>query len=297
VSGDPPAPRLAPALAERVLLRLGLPDWPAPTPEGLALLYAAWCAQVPFDNVRKLIALHTAQSGPLPGSEAADFFEHWLRDGTGGTCWAGNGAMHALLQTLGFASSRAVATMRVNPSARANHGTVLVACAGGRYLLDASMLHGQPVLLDEAAPPPLAEAPWAVRALLEKGRWLIRWRPLHRLTGLDCCIEWPDATLECFHALHEKTRPWSPFNYSLYGRRNRAAGVIGVAFGKRIEFRAAGTVDESPLDAQQRIRFVVEELGISEALAHALPPDIPTPAAQSVAGGSPAVLSPGRFNR
>jgi N-hydroxyarylamine O-acetyltransferase len=278
-----PAGDLAPALIERILARLGLRERPAPTLEHLGLLYAAWCAQVPFDNVRKLIALHTRDPGPMPGSEPAEFFEHWLRSGTGGTCWAGNGALAALLRTLGFASMRGVATMLADPAARANHGTVVVRCEGRPYLLDASMLHGVPVPLDEAAPAPACAAAWAVQARQRDGRWIIGWRPLHRPAGLECRIEWLDASLESFQALYEKTRSGGPFNYALYGRRNREDGVIGVAFGKRVQLRADGTIQESAVDRHERSRIVVEELGISEALAQALPPDSPTPVAPAAA--------------
>jgi N-hydroxyarylamine O-acetyltransferase len=70
-------------------MKLGLSAHPAPTFGGLQTLYAAWCRKVPFDNVRKLIHLRRQDSSPLPGNNVGDFFEAWLRHGTGGTCWAG----------------------------------------------------------------------------------------------------------------------------------------------------------------------------------------------------------------
>jgi N-hydroxyarylamine O-acetyltransferase len=282
--GEPePAAPLAPGLTERVLAKLELRERPAADLDGLGTLYEAWCRQVPFDNVRKLIALRAGPSVPLPGSEPTAFFEDWLAHGTGGTCWAGNGALHALLRTVGFASVRGVATMLVNADARANHGTVLVTCGGRRYLLDASILHGAPLPLEQVATRPAQDAPWSVRARLQEGRWIIRWRPLHLPTGLECRIEWLDATHASFQALYEKTRPWSPFNYALYARRNRADAVIGVAFGKRVAFSADGAIHEAPVDARERIRVLVEELGISEALAQRLPPDTPVPPAPGAA--------------
>src|ERR671930_2797359 len=78
-------------LLERVLMKLGLSNRPAPTLDGLQTLYAAWCRKVPFDNVRKLIHLYNHDPGPLPGDDATDFFNAWLTYGTGGTCWAGHG--------------------------------------------------------------------------------------------------------------------------------------------------------------------------------------------------------------
>ena len=109
---------LAPDLLERVLSRLGLSAPPSPDLYGLKTVYAAWCRQVPFDNIRKLIHVQTQNQGVLPGDSAQDFFEAWLKDKTGGTCWAGNGALHRLLVTLGFAAHRGVATMLVAPLCR-----------------------------------------------------------------------------------------------------------------------------------------------------------------------------------
>lgn len=77
-------------LIEAVLAKLILSHRPAPTLEGLKTLYSAWCRRVPFDNIRKLIHLRNADPGPLPGDAAKDFFDHWLRFGSGGTCWAGD---------------------------------------------------------------------------------------------------------------------------------------------------------------------------------------------------------------
>ena len=70
-------------LLEQVLSRLGLADRPTPTLDGLQRLYAAWCRKVPFDNVRKLIHLHSHSPGPLPGDDPAEFLTAWLAYGTG----------------------------------------------------------------------------------------------------------------------------------------------------------------------------------------------------------------------
>lgn len=268
---------LAPSLIEQVLSKLELPARPAPTLDGLRALYAAWCRGVPFDNVRKLIHLHRAQTGPLPGNDPAEFFEAWLRYGAGGTCWAGNGALHALLVSLGFASVRGVATMLVAPDLPPNHATVVVGCEGRRYIVDASILHGEPLELAEPGPTSVGHPAWGVGFQQRAGQRLIHWRPLHKADGLDCRIDEIDVPAETFSRLHEQTRPWSPFNYQLYGRINRDGRVIGTAFGQRVEFDAGGNVHARALDAGERIRFLVEDLGIHEELAAMLPADVPTP--------------------
>jgi arylamine N-acetyltransferase len=268
---------LAMDLLERVLMRLGLAYRPASDFEGLQALYAAWCRTVPFDNVRKLIHVHNHDPDPLPGDDATDFFEAWLTYGTGGTCWAGNGALHALLVSLGFSAMRGVATMLVAPNLPPNHGTVLVECDGTRYVVDASILHSEPLRLDEHTPTAVDHPAWGVRCGKRDGHWSIRWRPLHLPEGLDCRIDHLHATRERFRAQHEQTRPWSPFNYELAVRVIRGDTVVGAAFGQRVELDAAGGVSQQRLDVDGRLRLLVDELGMQEEIAQRLPPDMPTP--------------------
>jgi N-hydroxyarylamine O-acetyltransferase len=264
-------------LLERVLLRLGLSDRPAPTLDGLRTLYAAWCRKVPFDNVRKLIHVRHRDPGPLPGDDAADFFEAWLIYGTGGTCWAGNGALHALLVSLGFGASRGIGTMLVAPHVPPNHGTVLVACDETRYVVDASILHSEPLRLDEYRPTEVSHPAWGVRCSRHDGDWYIRWRPVHMPDGLDCRIDHMHVPRETFRELHEQTRPWSPFNYELYARLIRGDAVVGVANGQRVEFNSAEGVAQKRLEGDDRIRLLVDELGMKEEIVQRLPLDTPTP--------------------
>lgn len=273
----PSADTLAPELLERVLARLGLPGQPAPTLDGLRLLYAAWCQRVPFDNLRKLIHLRRGDAGLLPGSHAQDFFESWLRDGTGATCWAGNGALHALLHTLGFAAVRGYATMLVAPDIPPNHATVVVDCEGRSYLVDASILHGEPLALSATQTTHVAHPAWGVETQLKDGLQVIRWRPIHMPQGLDCRIDRIGVGSEVFLDFHERSRPWSPFNYQLYARVNRGDTVVGAGFGERFVFDAQGGVQRRPLEAAERLRFLVEDIGIREELAAQVPDDVPTP--------------------
>ncbi len=110
---------LSPALTERILDKLGLDHSPAPDAAGLQALYRAWCQKVPFDTIRRRILANDPPSQPLPGTTADDFFTHWLQFGTGGTCWAGHGALFALLMQLGFRAQLGVSRMlssRPSPS-------------------------------------------------------------------------------------------------------------------------------------------------------------------------------------
>lgn len=269
--------QLPAGLVERVLSRLGLPGPPQTDLDGLKTVYGAWCRKVPFDNVLKRIHLASRHPGPLPGGDDIRFFESWLRYGTGGLCWAGNSALCSLLTALGFAAARGLATMLTGPDQAPNHGTVTAACDGRLYLVDASMLHGEPLPLDDHRPTGVAHPAWGVRCTRQDGRWQVRWRPLHMTDGLDCHIDRLDASRDAFLELNEETRLWSPFNYSLYARQIRGDGVVGVSGGHRIIIDPSGRVSRTPLGSTERLRFMVEEIGIAEEILHRFPQDSPTP--------------------
>ena len=268
---------LVPALLERVLSRLGLSATPTPDLDGLKTVYAAWCRWVPFDNIRKLIHVQTQSQGVLPGDSAQDFFEAWLKYKTGGTCWAGNGALHSLLVTLGFAAQRGVATMLVAPSVPPNHGTVSVELEGVRYVVDASILHSEPLPLEDGQATTIEHPAWGVRCVQQNHNWHIRFRPLHVPTGQECRIEQFSTTCEDFHERHARTRAWSPFNYELHARLIQGDSIVGVAFGQRVAYDGTGGVSQSRLAGDERKRVLIDELGINEEIVQMLPPDTPTP--------------------
>lgn len=266
---------LRPATVDAVLARLGV-DRPAPDLAGLRMVYSAWCAGVPFDNTRKMIHVAEARPGPLPGSTAEDFFTAWLAHGTGGTCWAGNGALHALLVALGFGATRATATMLPQPDIQGpNHGSVVVTIGDDRWIADASILSGDPIRIrheDE----PVADGPLPRFAWFE-GAPAVMWRALMAPDGFPCRFDRIGAEDAEWDALHQRTASWSPFNHQLNVRLLRDDASIGVAGGQRFAFAPDGSLTASPLDHEGRIRFLVEELGVAEELARRLPDDQPVP--------------------
>jgi N-hydroxyarylamine O-acetyltransferase len=227
--------------------------------------------------VRKLIHVRAGDPGPLPGDTPDDHFDAWLAHGAGGTCWAGNGALHALLRAVGFDAVRGLATMLVAPDLPPNHGSVAVRLEGRLHLVDASILHGEPLRLEKEQATEVAHPAWGVRCTPEGERWRIRWRPLHLPDGLDCRIESLGASAEEFHALHEATRAWSPFNFQLSARLLRGDTVVGVGLGRRGEIDAEGRMHQAPLDGAERDRHLTDTLGMSAEIVAALPPDVPTP--------------------
>src|SRR3954468_22823520 len=102
---------LQPYLIERILERFGLTRVPSLDEAGLTLLCRRWYQHIPFDNILKRVRTSMNKSAPLPGCNPIEFFETWMETGAGGTCWAGNGSLCALLQALGFPAALGISMM------------------------------------------------------------------------------------------------------------------------------------------------------------------------------------------
>lgn len=265
-------------LVEAVLSKLGIEGVALfPDLEGLKAIYGAWCRKIPFDNIRKRIHLESGNQAPLPGDDPVDFFQGWLRFGTGGTCWAGSNALYSLLVSLGFKAWRATGTMLIAPGAPPNHGTVIVSCDGERFLADTSILHGGPIKIEDNLPTKVAHPAWGIEGYPDKGNWYVRWRPFHMLDGCNCRIDSTRASHSTFVKLNEETRKWGPFNYSLYFRINQGDTVTGVALGDRFSFDSQGNMTRIPMSPEAHHRFLSQEMGISREILEKLPGDKPTP--------------------
>lgn len=273
---NPDVRPLAPDVAERVIERLGLPRIPDPDSAGLNAVYGAFCHRVPFDSVAKRAYFAAGGKGPLPGSTADDFWARWLTHGAGGTCWAGAGALAALLAALGFTVRRSLATMHPGPHAKEpNHATIVVERDDERWLLDASTTTGVPLCLDGRVRPGVIGGAEVRRG--DGGETLVFWRPLHSPAGIVFRIDEIGVSEATFAARHEGTRIFSLFNHGLHARLARDGGIVGIAMGMRVALAADGTVRATTLDATTRVRVLVEELGISEEMAARVPADEPVP--------------------
>jgi len=262
-------------VVDAVLARLAV-ERPAPDLAGLRSVYASWCRSVPFDNTLKLIRMAEALPGPLPGSTADSFFDEWLAHGTGGTCWAGNGALHDFLAALGFVVERALATMLPIPDLPGpNHGSVVVTIDGSRYIADASILSGEPIRIlepgREDATAPLPRLAWL------DDKPAVVWRMLMAPDGFPCRVDRIGASWDEWDALHQCTSGWSPFNYELNVRLQRGSESVGVAAGRRFVFQEDGSLDSFPLERVERTRFLIEDIGISESVVRRVPLDRPIP--------------------
>ncbi len=267
---------LSPSLLEQVLENLGMSDRPNANLAGLSELYGRWCRRIPFDNVQKRLFYSGPAEGPVPGHNSEDFFELWLTQGTGGTCWANSHAMHDLLEGLGFDVVRVAGTMLSTPDVVGpTHGSVVATVEDQRYLVDGSMHTERPVPIQAAELEDPQHPAERIRMEVREGLWHLLWRPAHQPEGLWCRIETIGVPAAQFNQYHERTRTRSPFNSALYIRQNFPTCVSTIAFGDRLTIGGDGGLTKIPLTQQETVQALVEEFGISEEVAASLPPDVP----------------------
>ena len=269
---------ITPQLVEQVLAKLGLQKHPGNDLTGLKTLYGQWCRKVPFDNLQKRLFFSNGGNGPLPGHTANNFFQDWLAYGTGGTCWAVSYALHDLLQSLGFKVRRASATILTSPTVRGpNHGTVVVTLDGVQYLIDGSMLTERPLPLKEGIHSGTQHPAAQIRFEKRTDHWQFCCRPLHLLDGVWCRIDAIDVSVAAFDQYYEGTRAWSPFNFALYARINSQDQVTGIIADQKITINPDGQATSKAMRSAERVKFLVEHVGIAEEIIARLPADEPLP--------------------
>jgi N-hydroxyarylamine O-acetyltransferase len=269
---------LAPATRDAVLERLGFSAAPEPDLAGLGALYAAWGHTVPFDNVVKRIHMASGSADPIPNGPPEAFFERFLRDGTGGTCWPSSGALHAFLVSVGFDARRGSAAMRDDVAGPVHtHGTVLVTLDGPKggtvdYWVDSSMLTERVFPVVPGAESQMSDPVHQVRVEAVDPYWRVWWT--HPFMGdmIGCLLLDDDVTGEHYLARYEWSREVSPFNTFLNATKNIGDGRVTLSFGQRWE-RTADGVSHTRLEGDDRIKTMVEEFGFSEEVAVATPPD------------------------
>lgn len=247
---------LTDATIDEVLGRLGFVDRPALDQDGLAAVYQAWCRRIPFDNLRKLVALHYDMP-ELPGIDPADFFAAWLLTGAGGTCWSSNSALHALLSGLGFdAVMRAAAMWDITDF---NHGTTMVTVDGTEWLVDTAVLSDRPVPLVGGRPAQVVHRGYVVRAQPDPDGWLLRFPSADPEVQVPCRLHHP-IDHETSRAANERTREVSPFNDVVTCHTNDADGVWLLRGRTVVRIDETGSTSRELTDAEVD-EFLVEEIG------------------------------------
>lgn len=257
-----------------MLARLGIVA-PRPDAAGLAGLYLAWCRNVPWDNVQKRIAV--AEGRPvLAGAEPVEFFENFLRDGTGGTCWPSSGALHALLVALGFEARRVVAAMYYDRRGKLpTHGTEIVRADGEEWLVDSSMLHERPLALHRGEITSIDDPLHPLRAEPNHdGMWLVTWRLYARDEQIACWLFEDNVPHARFLERYEASRT-SGFSYGLTFRRSVPDGVLSLNRRTRAFKDRSGTITTQ--EVADRAAFLVREGGLSPEVVARLPEDEPEP--------------------
>jgi N-hydroxyarylamine O-acetyltransferase len=210
---------LDPGLASEVIDRLGVAGVELDG-QGVAALYDAWCQQVPFDNLSKLIGLRDSVR-PLPGDSADDFFRSWLLHGTGGTCWSSSNALTAVATALGFEAARVMGAMLDLPEP--NHGSTVISVEGIDWMVDSSLLTGDP---HQIGPLESRTDRYGYRSRLapDGDTWMMH-TDSARGFQLPCRIFRGVRTSEEYRDFHERTRDYSVFNQAPYVLRHLNATV------------------------------------------------------------------------
>ncbi len=257
-----PTPVLSTGLVNRVLARLGFPDQVTADPETLQQLYAAWCMNMPFDNTRKMIALFSGNNQPLPGLDATDYFENWLRHGTGATCWPMANAWYELLVALGFNAFRLAGYMR--DTGVINHGSVKVNFGEKVYLADPSLLlnvilplgegtiiHDDPVYPVELEHDHPSELVWMFTPPNEQYFY--------------CRMNTGPVDFPVFEERYEASRAMSIFNQRIYARRNYP-GKLNLVWGNSFFSKTKQGVEHRELTGDELCETLHKEIGISYPL-------------------------------
>ena len=259
-------------------MKLGFSARPSNDLAGLNALYASFSTRVPTDNIQKRIWFAGTRREPLTGGDPAEFYENWLRYGTGGTCWPINGGWCSLLETVGFEARRIVSSVIIDGyPAGANHGSVIVTLDGRDYLVDAWMaaFEALPLVSDRATSG--GTGLHTITAIPMNGDFEIRMfsghdrdRILPVRTELGCSA----VNHEYFLARYDLTKEIGFFNHALYICRRFPDHIIVLGRQNKIVVDASNSVTKTGVTETERRRVLVEELGIAEAIAAALPPDV-----------------------
>ncbi|MES2523837.1 MAG: arylamine N-acetyltransferase [Gemmatimonadota bacterium] len=250
-------------LRSAALERLGLPDVLPLDLTGLRRFYEAWCSNVPFDNVRKLIALRTGEEGPLPGTDAVDFLEHWVAHGTGGTCWSSSNALFTLVQSFGFDARRVAGSMR--DLGVPGHGSVKVKIDDADWLVDSSMLTMYPIPLVDGVHVDRHPV-FGVEAEAVDGSHLI-WFDTPPYDEYFPCRLLMDPVDHAFYAeRYEISRTRGPFNHHLSMRYNRGGARFVLQARTRYRQTTDG-VEATDLTRDELLAELQDVVGVSPEMA------------------------------
>ena len=270
-------PALFPDLLERVLTKLGLSDRPSLDLDGLNALFAAFCGNVAaIDNILKRIWLTGDRTTPLTGGDPVEYFENLLAHGAGGTCWPTNGALYALVSSLGFDARRIAGCIVMDEYPGTNHGSIVVALDGVDYFVDANFgaFEVLPLLPDRRTS--TSQGLHQIEAVpIENGFDVIWYTSFNREEPLTFRTEPEHDPVDhnFFLSYYDKTKKISVFNDTLFICRRYPDSIVTLGREKAV-VAADNTITKTEVSETERNKILVDEFGISEEIAAALPPDV-----------------------
>ncbi len=250
-------------LVERVFAKLGFAAKPKPDRAGLEALYAAWCRYVPFDNLRKRIALGGGSPDPLPGGRPEDFLAAYIEHGTSGTCWPSSNGLHAMVAACGFDVRRISASMFDRNDH--NHGSLIVRLDGAEWLVDSSMLCGKPIRLQRGVASNDLDPVHPIRVEPVEDGFRIHWSTGRSAETLPCRLMQDPVDEKFYLERYEISRGYSVFNNALYARRSFPGKLVNLIGRTRIEKTAQGVTSRDLEPAELR-DALVGEFGYSPAI-------------------------------
>ncbi|MBC8086765.1 MAG: arylamine N-acetyltransferase [Phycisphaerae bacterium] len=232
---------------------------------GLFAVYGAWCRHVPFDNVRKLIALRTGDTGPLPGSDATDFMEHYLAHGTGGTCWSSSNALFELVSAYGFTARRIAGSMR--DLGVPGHGSVKVTVNDMDWMVDSSMLTMFPIpIRDELYV--YRDPLFGVEVEPTEGSHLIWFNTPPYDDYFPCRLLMDNVTYEFYMERYEISRTLGPFNHHISIRYNRNGARTMLQGHTRHKTTEATGVVSTELTREELVTELRDAVGMSAQIVN-----------------------------
>ena len=251
------------SLIDRVFAKLGFTAKPKPDRAGLEALYAAWCRHVPFDNLRKRIAMASGRTDPLPGGLPEDFLAAYLEHGTSGTCWPSSNGLHALVAASGFDVRRISASMFDRNDH--NHGSLIVRLDGAEWLVDSSILCGAPIRLQRGAASNDPDPVHPIRVEPVEDGFRIHWSTGRSADTLPCRLMQDPVDEKFYLDRYEISRGYSVFNTALYARRSFPGKLVNLIGRTRFEKTAQGVASRDLEPAELRAALV-GEFGYSPAI-------------------------------
>lgn len=267
---------LEPELVERVLAKMMLNAKPKNDLAGLNQLYHAWCASIPFDSIQKRIWLESDRDWPMTGSHATEFFENWLKHGTGGTCWPTAEGLYALLVACGFNTRRVAGGMHIGVGEPwADHGSVMVDIDGVTYLPDPSIIHFEVLPLVPGQSSKVDTGVNRAEAVATEKGFDIKWMPGHlrEWVAYRTDPELDPIDHDFLVSRYEWSVDVSNFNNALFITRRFPDRIISVGRANYIEVAADDTLTVTVVEEDVRRKLLVEEFGLSEEILDSCPPD------------------------